>query len=175
MAIVRRKVVLARGVIPADVMFIGEAPGEAEDLRGFPFIGPAGRELDDLIATTMAKTGTFSFVIINVVGCAPNIAEAPGEFFTRAPEPDEARACRPRVVEFTDIAEPKLIVTLGAPAKKYFGEGLDGPNNPRTVSLIHPAAILRQGPGQAHLSRKRWVNSLVRFIPKKSPSRRKKR
>ncbi len=65
----RTEIVLARGKVPAPILFIGEAPGASEDALGKPFIGPAGKVLDDII--TVALDGQYDYALTNLVACYP--------------------------------------------------------------------------------------------------------
>lgn len=85
-----------------DVLFIGEAPGREEDLRGQPFVGRAGQLLDKWIE----EIGVISYAIINIVKCRP-----PNN---RKPHPNEIRACLPHLIKQVQQFNPKIIVILGA-------------------------------------------------------------
>src|SRR5205085_5204562 len=87
----------------ADLMFIGEAPGRDEDLKGEPFVGRAGQLLTDIIkAMTLTREQVY---IANVIKCRPPE--------NRNPEPDELEECRPFIRRQIEIIKPKVIVTLG--------------------------------------------------------------
>lgn len=132
----RHKVVLYRGSIPADILFIGEAPGDSEDIIGKPFVGPAGKVLDSILQdlSVFDKANPIRYCITNVVGCIP--LNTRGD--TRQPHKDEIEACRPRLLQFIEIVKPRLIITLGKVPKKNLPPKLDVP----LQSLIHPAALL---------------------------------
>lgn len=134
----------------ADLMFIGEAPGKQEDLTGRPFVGRAGRLLDDLLAGIgLSRESVF---IANIVKHRP-----PGN---RDPRPEEIRACTPYLEEQIRIIRPKVIVMLGRHSSRYIlsflpvefdriteirGRVYRGVLFGRPVSLIptlHPAAAL---------------------------------
>jgi uracil-DNA glycosylase family 4 len=132
----RGNIVLARGGIPADVVFIGEAPGVSEDAMGAPFKGPAGHLMDQIIERSLPTT--VRYVLTNLVACFPREAKLAG---TNAPERNEIAACSPRVVEFINIARPKLIVCVGKLAEHY----IDHNDTVKCVDIIHPAAILKSG------------------------------
>lgn len=87
----------------ADIMFIGEGPGKNEDEQGLPFVGAAGKFLDELLATIHLKRE--DVFIANVVKCRP-----PGN---RDPLPDEVQACWPYLARQLAIIKPKIIVNLG--------------------------------------------------------------
>ncbi|MCS6997416.1 MAG: uracil-DNA glycosylase [Casimicrobiaceae bacterium] len=83
---------------------VGEGPGEQEDLKGEPFVGPAGRLLDNMLAAIGKRRGEGVY-ITNVVKCRP-----PGN---RNPEPDEITACRPFLERQLALARPKLVLAVG--------------------------------------------------------------
>ena len=99
----RTKVVVGEGNEHADVMFIGEAPGYYEDQQGRPFVGPAGKFLDELIESIGLKRR--DVYITNIVKCRP-----PGN---RDPTEEEIRACLPYLEEQIRKINPKVIVMLG--------------------------------------------------------------
>ena len=81
----RTRVVFGSGNADADLMFVGEAPGQQEDLQGLPFVGRAGKLLDELIGEIGLERG--DVFVANVLKCRP-----PGN---RDPQPDEIETCRP--------------------------------------------------------------------------------
>lgn len=94
----------------ADVMFIGEGPGKSEDEKGVPFVGAAGKFLDELLAEIgMNRSDVY---ITNVVKCRP-----PGN---RDPQEDEIAVCWSYLEEQVKLIKPKLIVTLGRHAMNRF-------------------------------------------------------
>ena len=99
----RTRVVPGEGDEHAQVMFIGEGPGYHEDQQGRPFVGPAGKLLDELIASIGMKRS--DVYIANVVKCRP-----PGN---RDPVPGEVEACRQWLDPQIQMIDPKVIVTLG--------------------------------------------------------------
>ncbi len=129
----RDRICLARGTIPADLCFIGEAPGASEDTLGQPFKGPAGQLLDQIIERAVPSTVTY--VLTNLVCCFPREAKAEG---INEPHLSEIKACRPRLTEFINIARPKLIVCVGALAAEY----VDHNDSVRCIDIIHPAATM---------------------------------
>jgi uracil-DNA glycosylase family 4 len=102
----RKSAVPGEGQVSAKLMFIGEAPGKNEDLKGKPFVGAAGRILDE----AMKKAGLerSKVFITNVVKCRP-----PGN---RVPEEDERIACRPYLQRQILLLSPKIICILGSVA-----------------------------------------------------------
>lgn len=99
----RKSVVFGEGSPKADIVFVGEAPGEEEDNQGRPFVGRAGKLLDQLIERIGVKRS--DVFICNVLKCRP-----PGN---RDPEPDEAAACKEYLLAQLDIIRPRVICTLG--------------------------------------------------------------
>jgi uracil-DNA glycosylase family 4 len=140
---VRRHVVLARGNVPADVVFCGEAPGPSENKLGQPFIGPAGHLLDKIIATAEQRSKVVSKAFTNLIACFPK-DETDGNKFTEPPAAS-IKACSQRLLEFLDLCKPKLIVCVGKLAAKY--KPFDAYD---TVAIIHPAAVLRMQKEQPH-------------------------
>src|SRR5207249_7727360 len=100
----RTQVVFGVGNPEADLMFVGEAPGADEDLKGIPFVGRAGQLLTDIIEKGL-QIPRADVYIANVIKCRP-----PGN---RNPEPDEIAQCEPFLFRQIDSVQPKVIVTLG--------------------------------------------------------------
>ncbi|HUG96150.1 MAG TPA: uracil-DNA glycosylase [Nitrososphaera sp.] len=102
----RKNAVPGEGQLAARIMFVGEAPGRSEDEKGRPFVGSAGRILDDLLQKAgIERSQVF---ITNVVKCRP-----PNN---RVPEDDEAAACRPYLDRQIALIKPKVICILGRTA-----------------------------------------------------------
>lgn len=136
----RDKIVLARGVVPCDVLFLGEAPGMSEDSSGLPFWGPAGAKLDEIVATVRHYIKTpFTDAYTNLVACFPAEAKKTNN---HQPTPEEIQACSPRLQEFVSIAMPKLIVCVGSLVEEW-GPICSGASNVRWCNITHPSAILR--------------------------------
>ncbi len=103
----RKRAVPGVGDPRARWLFVGEAPGAEEDARGEPFVGQAGRLLDNMLAA-LGLSRREGVYIANVLKCRP-----PGN---RAPEPAEAEACRPYLERQIALVQPALIVALGKSA-----------------------------------------------------------
>lgn len=139
----------------ADWLFVGEGPGAEEDQRGEPFVGQAGRLLDNMLAAIDLKRGA-NVYIANIVKCRP-----PGN---RNPEPSEALACEPYLARQIELLQPKLIVALGkiAAANLLASDAPIGAlrgklHSYRGIPLIatyHPAYLLRSLPDKA----KAWAD-----------------
>jgi uracil-DNA glycosylase len=131
------------GPVPAEIMFIGEAPGFHEDQQGKPFIGAAGQFLNELLGKIGLDRG--QVYITNVVKHRP-----PGN---RDPLPDEMAACRPYLDRQIELVNPRMIVTLGRfSMARWFPGGRISQihGQPKTVGgriivpMYHPAAALHQ-------------------------------
>ena len=141
----------------ADWMLVGEAPGSEEDRLGEPFVGQAGKLLDNML-TAIALSRGKNVYIANVLKCRP-----PGN---RNPEPDEVAKCSPHLLRQIELIEPKLIVAMGRfAAQTLLGTdatiaSLRGKvHRYAGVPLIvtyHPAYLLRNLPDKA----KAWADLL---------------
>lgn len=139
----RTQTVFGIGNPDADWLFIGEAPGEQEDLRGEPFVGRAGQLLDEMIrALGLERENVF---IANVLKCRPPK--------NRDPSPEEALACEPFLIQQVRKVGPKIIVAVGriaaqnllktqVPLGKLRGEVHRYEGTPVVVTY-HPAYLLR--------------------------------
>ena len=140
----RKQAVLGVGDEKAEWLFVGEGPGAEEDERGEPFVGQAGKLLDNMLAAIALKRGN-NVYIANVVKCRP-----PGN---RTPQPAEAHACEPYLTRQIELMRPRLIVALGkVAARNLLGieatlASLRGRiHQYRSTPLIvtyHPAYLLR--------------------------------
>jgi uracil-DNA glycosylase family 4 len=139
----RAKAVPGDGPANADIMFIGEAPGFHENQQGLPFVGAAGKYLDELLEKIdLRREDVF---ITNVVKCRP-----PGN---RDPQSEEIEACRPYLDRQIELIEPKMIITLGRfSMARYFPNAKISQihGQPRKMEgviyypMYHPAAALHQ-------------------------------
>jgi DNA polymerase len=137
----RKNAVPGEGQISAKIMFIGEAPGRSEDEKGKPFVGAAGRILDDLLQKAgIERSQVF---ITNIVKCRP-----PNN---RVPEEDELIACRPYLDRQIALIKPKVICILGRTAySSILGGSSVTANRGKIVvrsgqkyfSTFHPAAVI---------------------------------
>jgi DNA polymerase len=142
----RTQVVFGVGDPHADLLFVGEGPGEQEDLTGEPFVGRAGRLLTSLIeGIGLSRDRVY---IANVVKCRP-----PGN---RDPLPNEIESCRPYLEAQVDFIEPRVVVTLGNFATKLLLSTQEGITKLRgrefpfrehgvLIPALHPSAVLRNG------------------------------
>ena len=140
----RTRTVPGEGPANAEILFIGEGPGQREDALGRPFVGPSGDLLEQWLGEI--GLGRDQVFITNVVKCRP-----PGN---RDPEPDEIAACARYLDRQIELIEPKLIATLGRHSLQRFfpGAKITKAHGIRGVKregrrvylpLFHPAYILR--------------------------------
>jgi len=156
--------VLARGIIPADVLFVGEAPGASEDVVGVPFVGPAGKLLDKIVNSARElgdSDNRLAYAFSNLLACVPK--DKSGEKIHDGGKiPVECiNACAPRLNEFVQLCQPRLIVLVGALAKKHiYGQAqfdCDWIDELHFCEIIHPASILRMDISQKGLAVQRCV------------------
>lgn len=141
----RTQVVFGVGNPHASIMFVGEAPGFNEDQKGEPFVGAAGKLLNDLLQS--ANLSRDQIYIANVIKCRP-----PNN---RDPEPDEVETCKPFLLQQIQMIRPKLVCTLGNWATQTLLERKVGITKVKAQAfymkdfvifpLLHPAAALHQG------------------------------
>ena len=141
----RSQVVFGVGNPHASIMFVGEAPGFNEDQKGEPFVGAAGKLLNDLLAS--AGLSRDHIYIANVIKCRP-----PNN---RDPEQDEVETCKPFLLQQIQLIRPKLVCTLGNWATQTLLERKVGITKVKAQAfymkdfvlfpLLHPAAALHQG------------------------------
>ena len=140
----RHHLVFGDGAEDARIMLIGEGPGEQEDLQGLPFVGPAGKLLDDMLE--MIYLDRTKVYIANIVKCRPPQ--------NRDPLPAESEACMPWLREQFRLLRPKIVVCLGRIAAqrmirpdfsvtKEHGTFIEK-NGVLFMGTFHPAALLRQ-------------------------------
>jgi DNA polymerase len=142
------QLVMGDGKPDADIVFIGEAPGKKEDIEGKPFIGAAGKFLNEMLA--VAGMDRSDVYITNIVKYRP-----PNN---RDPLPEEKSAFLPYLLEQLNIIQPKVVITLGRHSMEYFLPGQKigeihgqpqamklGNKQIILMPLFHPAAALYNG------------------------------
>ncbi len=160
-----KHIVFGVGNVNTEVIFVGEAPGADEDIKGEPFVGRAGQLLTKIINTMGYQRE--DIYLANVLKCRP---DTPGQTFgNRPPTPAEMHSCRPCLFEQIDIIQPKAIVALGATAMKGLLD-LDAPMRDLrgrfhdykgipVMATYHPSYLLRnQLPSE---KRKVWEDLLL--------------
>ena len=133
----RKKVVILRGKIPCHILFIGEAPGVSEDVIGKPFVGPAGKLLDQLIRDSIPDNYRLAFT--NLIACIPLDENG---VKVKEPHKEHIEACSTRLQETFDLAKPSAVVMVGKLSEKWVPKLINKLTALR-VGIIHPAAILR--------------------------------
>lgn len=158
------RIVLGKGKLPCDVLFVGEAPGESENVLGRPFAGPAGKLLDHMIAR--AGMWELRLAFTNVVACIPREEDG-----SKAAEPleNEVLDCQPRLEEWIKLANPRLIVCVGKLAADWLEQGYKtSVRLPRKgipmVKIDHPARILRSNEANQGLMIQRCVVTLANAL-----------
>lgn len=132
----RNKVVLLRGQIPCDVLFVGEAPGESEDVFGKPFYGPAGNLLERMLSDAGWNVADHDIepvrrAFTNLIGCLPQEEDTEREglgskWKLREPTKEEIKACAPRLREIVEITRPRVILLVGRLAENWVPKILAG-------------------------------------------------
>ncbi len=140
----RRRVCLFRGNPEAcDVLFVGEAPGESEDMSGIVFDGPAGQKLDMVFSKAQDMYGgVVTACFTNLVGCYPREAKKTED---HRPPPQAILTCLPRLQEIVNLAQPRLVVCVGTLAAQWVMDGPEFNNlvDYYIVQIQHPSAVLR--------------------------------
>jgi len=142
----RKKIVFGEGLINTDVFFIGEAPGKKEDQQGKPFVGRAGKLLDELLDSIGLKRG--EIFISNIIKCRPPK--------NRNPLRSEIKACKYYLEKQIEIIKPKIIIPLGNFASSFVFDKYDlkkskisnisgkvfRQKNIDLIPIYHPAAAI---------------------------------
>ncbi len=145
------KRVLARGVVPAEVLFVGEAPGISENRTGLPFDGPAGNLLDVIVLRAEENAVGYdpSFVPFrkafgNLVACIP--LDPDGSKWTEPPD-DQVKRCSSRLVDLVEVCQARLVVCVGKLAWEWLDPAYKHhvrlERQVHFAQVMHPAAILR--------------------------------
>jgi DNA polymerase len=143
--------VFGEGPVPAAVMLVGEQPGHEEDLDGRPFVGPAGRLLDQALeAAGLDRKGVYVTNVVKHFNWEPR-----GKWrIHKKPTAWHVRACRPWLMSELAAVKPRAIVCLGATAAQALigrgvrvtqarGKPIPSPLAQYVVATIHPSAVLR--------------------------------
>jgi len=161
--------VFGEGARHAEIVFIGEQPGNEEDLSGKPFVGPAGRLLDEaLIEAGIDRTQTYVTNVVKHFKWEPRGKRR----IHKKPNAKEIDACRPWLEAEIGLVKPKVIVCLGATAaqallgpkfkvSKQRGQFIESPLAPYVLATVHPSSILRAPDDETrHLEKRRFVDDL---------------
>ena len=174
----RTQVVFGHGNPEANLVFVGEAPGENEDARGVPFVGRAGQLLDEILEEN--ELSRDEIWITNVVKCRPTTMSAEtGRLSNRAPRVGEVRACQKWIDSELSIINPTVVVCLGGPSASLIihkgfkmteerGEWfLDSMYAPFVIAAYHPAYVLRMH-GDSHDRAREFLSADIAAAKKKS-------
>jgi len=149
------QVVFGEGAAGADLMLVGEQPGDKEDLAGAPFVGPAGRVLDDALAEAgIDRSRAFVTNAVKHFKWTPSPRAGSKVRIHAKPNAAEIKACRPWLESELEVVQPKVVVCLGATAAqallgrqfkvtKQHGQWVEWPYAPKATATVHPSSILR--------------------------------
>ena len=152
LALNRTNTVFGTGDPRSPLMLVGEGPGENEDATGLPFVGRAGKLLDDILAAVdLTRNDVY---LTNTVKCRAAVEEG-GRMKNRPPRAGEIRACNPYLQGQMEAVRPEIILCLGAPAAKTLidkdfritkdrGKWYDLAGGVKAMATFHPAYVLRQ-------------------------------
>jgi uracil-DNA glycosylase len=145
--------VFGEGSDKAEVMMVGEQPGDREDIEGRPFVGPAGRVLDDALEQVGIDRG-----LVYVTNVVKHFKWRPRgkRRIHQKPNMEEVRACRPWLDSELAIVKPRVLVCLGSVAAQALlgrefrvtrerGRFVDSPLAEKVTATVHPSSILRAG------------------------------
>jgi len=152
LALSRTNTVFGSGDPYSPLMLVGEGPGENEDATGLPFVGRAGKLLDDILAAVNLTRG--DVYLTNTVKCRAAVEEG-GRLKNRQPKTSEIRACNVYLQGQMEAVKPEIILCLGGPAAKTIidkdfritkdrGKWYDLEGGVKAMATFHPAYVLRQ-------------------------------
>ena len=152
LALNRTNTVFGTGDPRSPLMLVGEGPGENEDATGLPFVGRAGKLLDDILgAVDLTRNDVY---LTNTVKCRAAVEEG-GRMKNRPPRAGEIRACNPYLQGQMEAVRPEIVLCLGGPAAKTLidkdfritkdrGKWYDLAGGVKAMATFHPAYVLRQ-------------------------------
>ncbi len=123
----KKKYVFGEGNSNSNIMFIGEAPGASEDMNGIPFVGRAGKILDELLA--LIKLNRSDIYLCNILKCRPS--------GNRNPTPNEINSCASFLNMQIDLVKPKVICCLGNFATSFIMKKYNMKDKINGISKIH--------------------------------------
>jgi DNA polymerase len=147
--------VFGEGKASAELMLVGEQPGDKEDLAGRPFVGPAGRVLDDALAEAgIDRARAYVTNAVKHFKWKPSPRAGTKVRIHAKPNAAEVKACRPWLESELDVVKPKIVVCLGATAAqallgrtfkvtRQHGQWVEWPYDPLATATVHPSSILR--------------------------------
>jgi DNA polymerase len=165
--------VFGEGASKASIMFVGEQPGDQEDRAGHPFVGPAGKVLDEaLLQAGIDRAKVYLTNAVKHFKWSP--AERGRRRIHKKPRYSEINACRPWLDAEISLVRPQVLVCLGATAAQALlgkdfsvtrqrGELIDSPLAPKVVATVHPSSVLR---APDHSARELQMKEFVRDLTK---------
>ena len=163
------QVVFGEGPRSARILLVGEVPGDIEDRQGHPFVGPAGRLLDEaLVSAEIPRADTYLTNAVKHFKFTPR-----GKRRIHAkPHQLEIEACEPWLLAELEVVKPEILVVLGATAAQallgrafrvtqHRGASFESPHAPQTFATVHPAAVLRAPEGERTQSRQAFFADLA--------------
>ena len=165
--------VFGEGASKASIMFVGEQPGDQEDRAGHPFVGPAGKVLDEaLLQAGIDRAKVYLTNAVKHFKWSP--AERGRRRIHKKPRYSEINACRPWLDAEISLVRPQVLVCLGATAAQALlgkdfsvtrqrGELIESPLAPKVVATVHPSSVLR---APDHAARELQMKEFVRDLTK---------
>jgi uracil-DNA glycosylase family protein len=165
--------VFGEGASKASIMFVGEQPGDQEDLAGHPFVGPAGKILDEaLLEAGIDRDEVYVTNAVKHFKWSP--AERGKRRIHKKPRSSEINACRPWLDAEISLVKPQVLVCLGATAAQSLlgkdfsvtrqrGELIESPLASKVVATVHPSSVLR---APDHNARELQMKEFVRDLTK---------
>src|SRR5260370_6711250 len=175
--------VFGEGAVRAELMFIGEQPGDQEDLAGRPFVGPAGQLLDRVLDEAgIDRASTYVTNVVKHFKWEPRGKRR----IHKKPSAGEIAACRPWLDTEIQLVKPRAIVCLGATAAQallgrnfkvtaHRGEFVPSPLAPLVLATVHPSSILRAPDDEARHREMRLFTDDLRAVARAASSNRGKR
>jgi uracil-DNA glycosylase len=168
--------VFGEGPTDARIMLVGEQPGDREDLEGHPFVGPAGKLLDEALVAAGLVRGT-----VYVTNTVKHFYFEPrGKFrLHKRPPATAVKACRPWLAAEIDVLKPAVVVLLGATAAQAIlgasfrvtrdrGKVIRGSIAPAVIATLHPSALLRMPDAAAREQAFGWLVADLKLAAKRS-------
>ena len=166
--------VFGEGSSHAPIMMVGEQPGDLEDRAGRPFVGPAGKLLDQALAEAgIDRSNVYVTNVVKHFKWSP--AERGKRRIHKKPRDSEIQACRPWLDAELAVVKPKILVCLGATAAQSLlgkefrvsrqrGQIIESPLAPHVVATVHPSSILRaQDDESRHAQMQAFIQDLKRI------------
>ncbi len=165
--------VFGEGARRAEIVIVGEQPGNEEDLSGHPFVGPAGRLLDDaLVEAGIDRAQTYVTNVVKHFKWEPRGKRR----IHKKPNASEIKACRPWLEAEISLVKPKVVVCLGATAAQALlgpqfkvtrqrGQFIESTLAPYIMATVHPSSILRAPDDETrHDEKRKFVDDLKRVV-----------